>query len=154
MSEDQQAENTMNHLKSLSFTTVPKAIRANPVLMRRQKLISQLEDQKALAKDPTFSTTVTRWANSDDGTKQKVSVKKPLRPNWQADVTGAIVLTIRYGFKTIELEKGKAGIAVPSKEKLVGVIDTLIAAVRAGELDAILEQQGMAGALPKAKQAA
>jgi len=29
---------------------------------------------------------------------------------------------------------------VPSKEKLVSVIDTLIAAVRAGELDSILEQ--------------
>ena len=144
----------MNHLKSLSFTTVPKTMRANPVLMRRAKLIARLEDQKSLAKDPTFSTTITRWAKSDDGTKQKVSVKKPLRPDWRADATGSVVLTVRYGFKTIEFEKGKAGIAVPSKEKLVGVIDTLIAAVRAGELDAVLEQQGMARGVPKTKRAA
>ena len=44
----------------------------------------------------------------------------------------------RYGFKSIEFEKGKAGITVPAKEKLTGVIDTMIAAVRAGELDTIL----------------
>ena len=127
----------MNHLKSLSFTTVPKTLRANPVLMRRENLIARLEDQKLLAKDPTYATTVTRWVKNDDGTKQKVDLKKPLRPNWRTDATGAVVLTVRYGFKTIEFEKGKAGIAVPSKEKLIGIIDTLIAAVRAGELDAV-----------------
>jgi len=154
ISEVQQQENIMNHLKSLSFTTVPKTMRANPVLMRREKLIARLEDQQKLAKDPTFSTTVTRWVTGDDGTKQKVGVKKPLRPNWRTDATGAVVFTVRYGFKTIEFEKGKAGIAVPSKEKLVGVIDTLIAAVQAGELDVVLEQQGMARCVPKTKRAA
>jgi hypothetical protein len=65
-----------------------------------------------------------------------------------------MVLTVRYGFKTIEFEKGKAGIAVPSKEKLVGVIDTLIAAVKAGELDEVLAQQDGARGIPKAKRAA
>src|SRR6478735_6314524 len=93
-SDVQQKEDTMNHLKSLSFTTVPKTMRADPVLMRRAKLIARLEDQQKLAKDPTFSTTVTRWAKSDDGTKQKVGVKKPLRPDWRTDATGAVVLTV------------------------------------------------------------
>ena len=44
-------------------------------------------------------------------------------------------MSIEFGAKPIEFEKGKAGIAVPSKDKLPTVIDTLIAAVRAGELD-------------------
>lgn len=64
------------------------------------------------------------------------------------------VLTVRYGFKTVEFEKGKAGIAVPSKEKMVSVIDTLIAAARAGELDSILEQQGKVRGAPKVKRVA
>ena len=34
----------------------------------------------------------------------------------------------------------KAGIAVPSKDKLPGVVDTLISAVRAGELDDMFAQ--------------
>jgi hypothetical protein len=37
--------------------------------------------------------------------------------------------------KPIEFEKGKAAIAVPSLDKLPTVIDTLITAVRNGELD-------------------
>jgi hypothetical protein len=69
-------------------------------------------------------------------------------------VTGAIVLTVRYGFKHIELEKGKAGIAVPSREKLVGMIETMINATRAGELDDMLAQQGRARGVPKARRAA
>ena len=143
----------MTHLKSLSFTAVPKGAAVNPILMRRAKLIARLEDQRTLAKDPTFAT-VQRWVKASDGTKQRVEMQKPLRPSWRTDVTGAIILTVRYGFKTIELEKGKAGIAVPSKEKLVGVIDTLIAAVRAGELDEVLAQQGRARGVPKTKRAA
>ena len=141
----------MNHLKSLSFTTVPKAERADPVLIRREKLIARLEDQKSLAKDPTFAPTVTRSVKNADGIKEKVKVKKPLRPNWRIDSKGAVVLTVRYGFKTIEF---KAGIAVPSKEKLVAVIDTLIAAARSGELDVVLEQQGKARVASTAKRAA
>jgi hypothetical protein len=41
-----------------------------------------------------------------DGTKQRVELKKALQPAWRTDVTGAIVLTVRYGFKAIEFEKG------------------------------------------------
>lgn len=140
----------MAHLKSLNFTTVPKAQAANPVLVRRTKLIAQLENQKALAKDPTFAPTVTRTVKDAEGNRQRVQVQKPLRPNWRTDASGAIVLTVRYGFKTLEFEKGKAGIAVPSKEKLVGVIDTLIAAVRSGELDGVLERHGKPATKPKA----
>ena len=144
----------MNHLKSLSFTAIPKGERADPVVTRREKLIARLEDQKTLANDPTFAPTVTRSVKNAEGVKEKVEVKKPLRPNWRTDAKGAVVLTVRYGFKTIEFEKGKAGIAVTSKEKLIGVIDTLIAAVRGGELDAVLEQQGKSQSAPKAKRAA
>ena len=44
-------------------------------------------------------------------------------------------LTVRYGAKAIEFEKGKTAIHVSSKDQLVATIDTIIAAVRAGELD-------------------
>lgn len=142
----------MNHLKSLSFTTVPKG-NANPTLTRRAKLISNLEDQKALAQDPNYAPSTKRWVKADDGTKQVVDTHRRVRPWWRADAAGGIVLTVRYGFKTIEFDKGKAGIAVP-KEKLVNTIDTMIAAVRAGELDAILAQQSAGRASTKAKRAA
>jgi hypothetical protein len=51
-------------------------------------------------------------------------------------------------------EKGKAGIVVPSKDKLPTVIDTLIAAVRAGELDELFSQAAKTGSIGKARRAA
>ena len=56
--------------------------------------------------------------------------------------------------KPIEFEKGKAGIAVPSKDKLPTVKDTLIAPVRAGELDELFSQAARAGSIGKARKAA
>jgi hypothetical protein len=47
--------------------------------------------------------------------------------------------------KPLEFEKGKAGIVVPSKDKLPAVIDTLITAVRAGELDELFSQAAKTG---------
>jgi hypothetical protein len=60
----------------------------------------------------------------------------------------------QFGAKPVEFEKGKAGIAVPSKDKLPAVIDTLIAAVRAGELDDLFSQAAKTGTIGKAKKAA
>ena len=42
------------------------------------------------------------------------------------------------GTKPIEFEKGKAGIAVASRDKLPASINSLISGVRAGELDDLL----------------
>ena len=63
-------------------------------------------------------------------------------------------MSIKFGSKPVEFEKGKAGIAAPNKEKLLSVIDTLIAAVRAGELDDLLGQAAKLRTVPKAKKAA
>jgi hypothetical protein len=49
-------------------------------------------------------------------------------------------MSIKFGAGPIEFEKGKAGIVVPSRDKLPAVIDTLISAVRVGELDELFSQ--------------
>ena len=63
-------------------------------------------------------------------------------------------MSIKFGARPIEFERGKAGIVVPSKERLPAVIDTLIAAVRAGELDDLFSQAAKAGTIGKARKAA
>jgi len=143
----------MNHLKSLNFTAVPKGA-ANPVLTRRTKLVERLEEQRSLFQDPSYAPTVKRRVTAEDGTKHLVEVPRRLRPWWRVDANGAVFLTVKYGFKPIEFEKGKAAVVVPTRDKLVGVIDTLIAAVRAGELDDVLAQQAKARPAPKTKRAA
>jgi hypothetical protein len=93
-----------------------------------------LEEQKQLLQDPGYVRTVHRTTEID-GQKQVVVRKQRVKPWWKTDPSGQMVMSIKFGTKPIEFEKGKAGIVVPSKDKLPTVINTLIEAVRAGELD-------------------
>jgi len=52
------------------------------------------------------------------------------------------------------VEKGKAGIVVGAKEKLPAVIDTLIAAMKAGELDDLFAQAAKGSVVGKPRKAA
>src|SRR6476659_10006974 len=124
-------------LKSLSFTALPKTAN-DPVQERRAKFVAKLEEQKLLLKDPNHVRTVQRWTKVN-GERQATTKQQAVRPWWKADPSGQVVMSIKFGAKPIEFEKGKAGIAVPSKEKLPAVIDTLITAVRSGELDDALK---------------
>ena len=120
-------------LKSLTFTSLP-AVDANPTLDRRARVIERLEEQKLLLKDPNYTRTVRNLVKQDG---KKVMVEKQQRVPmwWRQHSNGSFALFVRSGLKPIEFEKGKAAIAVPSLDKLPTVIDTLITAVRNGELD-------------------
>ena len=108
-----------------------------------------------MAQDPQFTLTRQKWIADEHGVKQLRELKKRVRAWWRIDPTGAVVLTVRYGAKPIEFEKGKAAIAVGKKEKLIPTIETVIAAVEAGELDAVLGQMSKSSSqFVKGKRAA
>ncbi len=135
----------MNSLKSLTFTTFTKPS-TNPTLLKRMKIIGRLEEQKLLLNDPNYSRTVRKWVKNETGDKSVVEKRKRVLPWWTTTPNGAYVFFIRSGWQPIDFEKGKAAIAVSSLDKLSTIIDTLIAAVRNGELD-----QQLAGASKQAK---
>ena len=139
-------------LKSLTFTAVP-ARSNDPVAGRRAKLIGRLEEQKVLLSNAAYVRTVQRWTGKGDDRRQ-IEKQQRVRPWWRVDATGQVVLSVYYGTKPIEFEKGKAGIAVQSKDKLPAVIDALIGAAKAGELDGLMEASGKPVGAPKAKKAA
>ena len=109
--------------------------------MRRAKFVAKLEEQKPLLKDPNHVRTVQRWTKVNRE-RQATTKQQAVRPWWKTDASGQVVMSVKFGAKPIEFEKGKAGIVVGSKEKLPALIDTLIAAVRAGELDDPLQPGG------------
>jgi hypothetical protein len=139
-------------LKSLSFTALPKSGN-DPVQMRRVKFIAKLEEQKLLLQDPNHVRTVQRWTKVN-GERQATTKQQAVRPWWKTDASGQNVMSVKFGAKPIEFEKGKAGIVVGSKEKLPALIDTLIAAVRAGELDDHFSQAAKTGSIGKPRKAA
>jgi Family of unknown function (DUF6641) len=123
----------MAMLKSLTFTMLPQP-GADPILDRRTKVIGRLEEQKRLLNDPNYTRTV-RTRTKRDGETTEIERHKRVLPWWRLAPDGSFVFFIRAGRKPIEFEKGKSAIAVPSLEKLPSVIDTLVSAVRNGELD-------------------
>lgn len=138
-------------LKNLTFTAVP-ARSHDPVANRRAKLTERLEEQKALLTNSSYVRKTQRWAGKGDERRQ-VEKQQRVRPWWRVDSSGGLVFSVYHGTKPIEFERGKAGIAVASKEKLPALIDSLIGAVRSGELDDLLARVKPVGA-PKAKKAA
>ena len=143
-----------SQLKSLTFAPLPKITAADPVVHRRNKLITRLRDQIELAKNPNFTLTRQKWITDDAGGKQLREQQKRVRPWWRTDAAGTVVLTVRYGAKPIEFEKGKAAITVGKMGKLIPTIETVIAAVEAGELDAVLAQMSKTAVQIKGKRAA
>ncbi|UPK26761.1 DUF6641 family protein [Bradyrhizobium sp. 195] len=139
-------------LKSLSFTALPKAAN-DPVQMRRTKFIAKLEEQKLLLADPNHIRTVQRWTKVN-GERQATTKQQAVRPWWKTDASGQVVMSVKFGSKPMEFEKGKAGIVVGSKDKLPAVIDALIGAVRAGELDEHFSQAAKTSGIGRSRKAA
>ena len=139
-------------LKSLTFTSVPTRSH-DPVAVRRAKLVSRLEEQRLLLQNPSYVRTVQRWAGKGDERRQ-VEKQQRVRPWWRADSAGNLVMSVYYGAKPIEFEKGKAGIAVASRDKLPALVDALVGAAKAGELDELMARMGKPVGAPKARRAA
>ena len=128
----------MSVLKTLNFVAAPKRTN-DPIVVRRNKLITQLQQQRALAEDPSHIVITQRWRKGEDGSKRLVERQKRVKRWWSEDAAHNVVLLIKYGSRIVECEKGRAAIAVGEPAKLVPVIDAVIGAVAAGELDAQLD---------------
>jgi hypothetical protein len=125
-------------LKNLTFTEAPQNAGRDPVLSRRKKLVERLTEQISLAKNPDFAPKVKRWVKDEDGNRKQTETTKRITPWWITDLKGEVYLTVKAGLKKVEFEKGKSAIKVGIVSKLEGVLQTLIEATNAGELDSYL----------------
>ncbi len=139
----------MPFLKSLSFTALPKSGN-DPIQTRRAKFVAKLEEQKLL---PTTSGPSSDGPRSMARGKPSLS-SRPSGPGGRRTRRDRSWMSVKFGARPIEFERGKAGIVVPSRDKLPAVIDTLISAVRAGELDEPFNQAAKTGSIGKARKAA
>lgn len=129
----------MSGLKSLQFVSVPKSFSNDPMLGRRHKLVTQLEQQLALAMDENFVVRRQRWIKQEDGSKQLVDMPKRVKRWWRTDATGNCFFILRYGNKLIPVADGKSAIVIGERSNLASVIQKVITAAKDGELDAAIE---------------
>lgn len=125
----------MSGLKALSLIAAPIQVARDPKLVRREKLLAQLDQQLSLARDEEFMVRTKRWIRQDDGSKVLTERVKRVNRWWRDDGKGSCFMVLRYGNKLVELAPGKTAVAVGSKDKLESVIVTVMNAVRDGELD-------------------
>ena len=104
-------------------------------------MITKIEEQILIATDPNYKPTKTKWIHNENGTERKLEIPKRLRRWWTEQLGGTVLLTIRYGNKVLELEKGKNAIELPSKAELEPVLQNIKKAVDNGQFDTLLEEQ-------------
>ena len=84
-------------------------------------------------------TRFRSFADADTGARVVKQVPVRIKPWFWTGEKGECLLAINYGSKQIELQKGKTAIDVGAVENLCTVLDTVIDAVRNGELDMQIE---------------
>ena len=82
-----------------------------------------------------FKTRFKFVTDSETGETKRVEVQKQLRRWWWKDEDDQVNLTLRYGNKPLAITGDKSTIEIGTLDKLPKIIETIIEAVKAGELD-------------------
>lgn len=142
----------MSLLNSLKIVAAKRPAPVSPIARRRDMLIAKLNEQVAYAQAQqdggVFAPTRIRTLkDQESGESKRVEMPKRVKPWWFTDDSGKLCLVVKYGTKPLELAKGKVAIELTAQADLIPTLETLKAAVTAGELDAQIEV--MSGALRK-----
>ena len=110
---------------------------------RRLKVITKLEEQlemmNALLRNERFIPTKTKWFTNEQGQRESFVVPKRVR-SWYWMSAAGCFFNVMYGSRTLLLKDGLTAISVSKREEIPEVIQNLIVAVKAGELDEAIER--------------
>ena len=134
----------MGNLSSLKLVAQRQPSKVSPVVHRRNKLMGKLKDQIALARaaaeGASFQAHRQRTiVDPETGLRRSVAVPRRIRPWWFMADNGKTAVSVRYGATVLELSKGRFAIELSDSGELVAALETVSAAVQAGELDAAIE---------------
>jgi hypothetical protein len=136
----------MSILNDLKLSDTAPAAIMQPKHRLRSKLLHFLMEQRAVAqadieKRPYVATRMTSRLD-ENGRRVRVETPKHVRRAWfnNSGPNGTFVtfFQLRYGNRPLAIAKGKASIEVGDLEQLPAVIEKIIEAVHAGELDEVL----------------
>lgn len=132
---------TLTKLKLASASRKP--VEETPEQRMRGRMVEHLTEQlemaTALVENRVYKATRTVREKGEDGTTVTVEREKRLRPWYWHDLTGKWFIELRYANTILSLGKDQNAIEVGARDKLVPTIQTVIDAVKAGELDAAMK---------------
>ena len=125
-------------IKSLAIAEREQTRQLDPAERAKNKLIANLRHQLKAAEAMVAGETymVPRTVTVDeDGVRMRKQVNKPLRKWYWRDTTGQVRFSVRVANRAIEIDKGKTDIVVGDDANLPVVLQTVLKAAEAGELD-------------------
>ena len=129
----------MSFIEKLKLVTSKRERNLSPIMLRRQKLATKIEEQIELARCQKNGTLYTpkrhKTVTNEAGERVVVETTKRVKEWFWSTPNNKINLSIRYGSKTLELAKGKNAIELGSQDELIETLAMLQQVVIGGELD-------------------
>ena len=131
----------MTFLTNLKLVVSKRNHTASPVVHRRNKLVAKLHEQIELCEAQQNGATyapkrLRSYTDKQSGERVTVEAVKRVREWFWTSDTGKINLAIKYGAKTLALnKKGANAIELANAVELIATLKTLKTAVANGEFD-------------------
>jgi len=131
----------MSTLTSLKLVVSKKNQSVAPIVQRRNKLIAKLHEQIELCEAQKSGNTylpkkLKTYTNKQTGERMTVEVTKRVKEWFWISDNGKINLAIKYGAKTLPLnKKGANAIELTNGDELLTILKDLKTATLNGELD-------------------
>ena len=131
----------MSTLNTLKLVTSKKHLTVSPVVHRRNKLSAKLHEQIELCEAKKEGQNyapkkLKTFTNKQTGERMTVEVAKRVKEWFWINDAGKINLAIKYGAKTLPLnKKGANAIELSTGEELINTLKSIKVAVLNGELD-------------------
>lgn len=137
-------------LSNLKLVASKKHLTVAPVVQRRNKLIAKIHQQIELCEAQKAGNTyapkkLKTFTNKQTGERMTAEVAKRVREWFWVGENGRINLAIKYGAKTLQLNKrGANAIECANSDELIKTLVALKAAVLDGELDEAIAEMSTA----------
>lgn len=129
----------MSLFAKLKLVASKRERNVNPIILRRNKLASKIEEQLELARCQKNGTLYApkrlKTVTNAEGERVVIETTKRVKEWFWTTTNNKINLSIRYGSKTLELAKGKNAIELSSQDELIETLALLQQVVIEGELD-------------------
>ena len=129
----------MSVIAKLKLVASKRERNLSPIVVRRNKLAAKIEEQLQLAtaqkEGRLYAPKRIKNVTNAEGERVAVETTKRVKEWYWTTPANKINLCVRYGSKTLELNKGKNAIELSSGEELLSTLSILKDAVIAGERD-------------------
>ncbi len=129
----------MTIIAKLKLVASKRERNLSPIVVRRNKLASKIEEQLQLAtaqkEGRLYAPKRIKNVTNDAGERVAIETTKRVKEWFWTTPANKINLSVRYGSKTLELAKGKNAIELSTGDELLATLSLLKDAVIAGELD-------------------